>query len=124
MKFGNKIPGFDDVYYTSTQIAENKDHEKVLQLLSGKNIVAIFKPYYGSGSPKDVWRLEVGDNAIIREPEGGYSYNGNGSVSVNTAEIAKFFDSMIKQFKLKSISFGEKTKTNPGFTFGTPQREI
>ena len=123
MKFGNKIPGFDDVYYTSTQIAENKDHEKVLQLLSGKDIVAVFTPYYHSGA-ENTWRLEVGNDAIVQDPNGEYVHTNHGATLVNTAEIAKFFNSMIKQFKLKSVSFGEKTKTNSGFTFGTPQREI
>ena len=120
MKFGNKIPGFDDVYYTSTQITETKDHEKVLQLLSGKDIVAVFG-YKNKECPHLVC---LGKGAITKLPDGSYNYNTKGIKIQNSAEIAKFFDSMIKQFKLKSVSFGEKTKTNSGFTFGTPQREI
>lgn len=123
MKFGNKIPGFDDVYYTSIQIAEDKDHDKVLQLFYGKDIVAVFTPYYRSCA-ENTWRLEVGNDAIVQDPNGGYTYNKRGAPLVNTAEIAKFFNSMIKQFKLKSISFNKTTKTNSGFTFVTPQREI
>ena len=91
MKFGNKIPGFDDVYYTSIQIAEDKDHDKVLQLFYGKDIVAVFTPYYRSCA-ENTWRLEVGNDAIVQDPNGGYTYNKRGAPLVNTAEITKYED--------------------------------
>jgi len=124
MKFGNKIPGFTNIYYTSTKIAENKDHNKVLQLFSGDKVIATFSPYYGSGAD-NTWRLDTVDKGgIVLEPHGNYVNTADGIDITNKTEIETFFNSMIKQFKLKSISFGEKTKSNTSFTFGTPRREI
>jgi len=126
MKFGNKIPGFKDMYYTSTKIAENKDHNKVLQLFSGNKLIATFSPYYNSGAD-NTWRLDsvdVDKGGIVLDPYGNYVNTAEGIDITNKTEIETFFNSMIKQFKLKSISFGEKTKSNTGFTFVTPQREV
>jgi len=130
IKFGKKIP-VTELYYDDIKLSMNAKggFQKELQLFNGKDCVATFGLWTTSGHPKPVYVLKMDEKSIIREPDGGFCSNKGGEI-IQSEEVKKFFDLLIKKYEQKEdkkqkFTFGEKIVDNkkPSFTFGGKPRE-